>query len=66
MKKYLRIVSLIMLIAAIIFVISAFLSMGSTVTLPFTVEQLHIFYKAYLITMMLLFIISFFMTDKKS
>lgn len=66
MKKKLRMVSLVMLCVAVIFVIIAFLSMDSTITLPFTVQQLHIFYKAYLILMVLLFIVSFFVKDKKN
>lgn len=60
MKKRLRIICLFMLLAAVIFVITAFLSMDSTITLPFTVTQLHIFYKSYLIVMAALFAASFF------
>ena len=66
MKKGLRIISLTMLFLAVAFVVIAFLSMGSTITLPFTVEQLHIFYKIYLLVMVLLFVASFFIRDKKS
>ena len=66
MKKELRIISLVMLVIAVIFVIIAFLSMGSTMTLPFTVKQLHTFYKTYLIVMVPLFVASFFVKDKKN
>ena len=66
MKKNLRKTSLIMLVIAVIFVIIAFLSMDSTITLPFTVEQLHLFYKIYLIVMVLLFAASFFVKGKKN
>ena len=66
MKKNLRKTSLIMLVIAVIFVIIAFLSMDSTITLPFTVEQLHLFYKIYLIVMALLFAASFFVKGKKN
>ena len=66
MKEKLRIISLIMLVIAVIFVIIAFLSMGSTITLPFTVRQLHLFYKTYLIVMVLFFVASFFVKDKKN
>lgn len=65
MKKKLRMTSLVMLVIAVIFVIIAFLSMDSTLTLPFTVEQLHAFYKTYLIVMILLFVASFFVKGKK-
>lgn len=54
-----------MLVIAVIFVIIAFLSMGSTLSLPFTVEQLRAFYKTYLIVMILLFAASFFVKDRK-
>ena len=64
MRKKLRIISLCMLIAAIIFVILAFMSMGSTITLPLPVSTLHIIYRSYLVLMVLLFVISFFV--KKS
>ena len=60
MKKKLRMISFVMLVIAVIFVIIAFLSMGSTITLPFKVGHLHTFYKAYLIVMVLLFAASFF------
>ena len=60
MKRKLRMISLVMLVIAVIFVAIAFLSMGSTITLPFTIEQLHTFYKTYLIVMVLLFVASFF------
>ena len=66
MKKKLRIISLVMLVIAVIFVIIAFLSMGSTITLPFTVKQLHLFYKTYLIMMVVLVVASFFVKDKKN
>ena len=66
MKKNLRKTSLIMLVIAVIFVIIAFLSMDSTITLPFTVEQLHLFYKIYLIVLVLLFAASFFVKGKKN
>ena len=66
MKKKFLTVSLIMMVIAVIFLIIAFLSMGSTVTLPFTVEQLHLFYKMYLIVMVLLFAVSFFIKDRKN
>ena len=65
MKKKLRWISLAMLVIAILFVIFAFMSMGSTITLPFTVKQLYAFYKTYLIVMVLLFAASFFVRDKK-
>ena len=65
MKKKMRITSLVMLIVAIVFVICAFLSMDSTITLPFTVEQLRMFYKTYLIAMVGIFVVSFFVKDKK-
>lgn len=65
MKKSLRIISLVMLLVAAVFIIVAFLSMDSTITLPFTVEQLHTFYKMYLVVMALLFIASFFVKNKK-
>lgn len=65
MKKKLRIISLVMLVIAVMFVIIAFLSMGSTITLPFTVKQLHLFYKTYLVVMVLLFVASFFVKGKK-
>ena len=60
MRRKLRIASLIMLIVAIAFVVFAFFSMDSTITLPFTVAQLHAFYKGYLVVMVLLFAASFF------
>ncbi|MBO4861492.1 MAG: hypothetical protein J5535_01165 [Firmicutes bacterium] len=60
MRRKLRIASLIMLIIAAAFVVFAFFSMDSTITLPFTVEQLHAFYKGYLAVMILLFAASFF------
>ena len=66
MKKKLRIISLIMLVIAVIFVTIAFLSMGSTITLPFTVEQLHVFYKTYLIVMVLLFVASFCVKGRRA
>ena len=66
MKNRLRIISLVMLVIAVIFVIIAFLSMGSTITLPFTVKQLHLFYKTYLIVMVVLVVASFFVKDKKN
>lgn len=66
MKKKIRIISLVMLVIAVIFVIIAFLSMGSTITLPFTVRQLRLFYKTYLIVMVLFFVASFFVKDKKN
>ena len=65
MKKKLRIISFIMLAIAVMFVIIAFLSMGSTITLPFTVKQLHLFYKIYLIVMVSLFVASLFVKGKK-
>lgn len=65
MKKKLRIISFVMLAIAVMFVIIAFLSMGSTITLPFTVKQLHLFYKTYLVVMVLLFVASFFVKGKK-
>ena len=49
-----------MLIIAAAFVVFAFFSMDSTITLPFSVEQLHAFYKGYLVVMVLLFAASFF------
>lgn len=64
MKKKLCIISLVMLVIAVMFVIIAFLSMGSTITLPLTVKQLRLFYKAYLIVMVLLFVASFFVKGK--
>lgn len=65
MKKKLRIISFVMLVIAVMFVIIALLSMGSTITLPFTVKQLHLFYKTYLVVMVLLFVASFFVKGKK-
>ena len=65
MKKKLRIISFVMLVIAVLFVIIALLSMGSTITLPFTVKQLHLFYKTYLVVMVLLFVASFFVKGKK-
>ena len=65
MKKKLRMISFIMLAIAVMFVIIAFLSMGSTITLPFTVKQLHLFYKIYLIVMVSLFVASLFVKGKK-
>ena len=66
MNNKLRIISLVMLVIAVIFVAIAFLSMGSTITLPFTVEQLHAFYKIYLILMVVLFVASFFVKGKRA
>jgi len=65
MKIKLRIISLLMLIAAVIFVLVAVYSMDSTVTLPFTVRQLHIFYYSYLCLMVLIFAASFFVKDNR-
>ena len=65
MRKALRILSLAMLAIAAVFAVTAFLSMGSTITLPFTVGQLHLIYKVYLIVTAALFAASCFGTDTK-
>lgn len=65
MKKKLRIISLAMLVAAIIFVIFAFLTMDVPINLPISAAQLRIFYKLYLIAMAGIFAVSFLVKNKK-
>ncbi|MCF0121546.1 MAG: hypothetical protein HUJ65_07900 [Oscillospiraceae bacterium] len=66
MKKKLRIASLIMLIVGVIFVICAFMAMGSTITLPRAVyKALKVIYKVYPVVTVGLFIASFFVKGKK-
>ena len=65
MKKKLRIISLAMLVAAIIFVIFAFLTMDVPINLPISSAQLRIFYKLYLIAMAGIFAVSFLVKNKK-
>lgn len=62
MKKKLRIISLIMLMVAIVFVVVAFAAMGSTLTIPFDAD---ILYRGYIIVMIFLFVVSFFIKEKK-
>ena len=65
-RKKLRLASLIMLIAAIIFMIFAVLSMGVPIHLPtWLFRTLQVTYKVYPVVMVLLFAASFFVKDKK-
>ena len=65
-RKKLRIASLIMLVAAIIFMIFAVLSMGVPIHLPdWLFCTLQVTYKVYPIIMVLLFAASFLVKDKK-
>ena len=66
MGRKLRIVSLVMLIIAVLFVILAFFSMDSTITLPLKVSTLHAIYRGYLIVMVLIFAASFLFRNKDS
>lgn len=71
MAKYiLRIISGLMLIAAIVFICCALANPGAghlwyIGKWAITVEVLHVFYKTYLGVMVLLFVISFFVGNKK-
>ena len=66
MKKKLRMISLIMLIVAVLFVVCAFLTMDVPINFPnWLFRILKILYKVYPIVMVLLFVASFFVKDKK-
>lgn len=65
-RKKLRIASLIMLIAAVIFMIFAVLSMCMPIHLPdWLFYTLQVTYRVYPIIMVLLFVASFFVKGKK-
>lgn len=66
MKKTLRRISLIMLVAAVIFVAAAFLTMDVPLVYPrWMFDTLQIIYKIYPIVMIGLFAASFFVKDEK-
>lgn len=67
MKKKLRIASLVMFIAALAWITTAFLMMDVPINMPNTFfDILRIIYKVYPIIMIGLFVVSFFVKEKKS
>ena len=66
LRKKLRITSLIMLIIAIVFVAFAFMSMDVPIAYPTRfIYTLQVIYKVYPILMVLLFLASFFVKEKR-
>ena len=69
-RKLLRIISITMLIVAIIFVFCALAcpTLGRTIyigNLKFGAEQWRLCYKIYALVMVVLFVVSFFVKDRK-
>lgn len=69
-RKLLRIISITMLIVAIIFVFCALAcpTLGRTIyigNLKFGAEQWRLCYKIYAVVMVVLFVVSFFVKDRK-
>lgn len=70
LRRTLRLISLVMLAAAVVFVICAMScpTLGSTIyigSFAFGAEQWRICYLVYVIVMVYLFAVSFFVKDKK-
>ena len=65
MKRKLRIASLVMLVAAVVFVAFAFLTMDVPIDLPnWLFSMLKVIYKIYPVVTVLLFAASFFVKEK--
>ena len=65
MKRKLRIASLVMLVAAVVFVACAFLTMDVPIDLPnWLFSMLKVIYKIYPAVTVLLFAASFFVKEK--
>lgn len=65
MRKTLRIISLVMLALGVGFEIFAFMSMDSTLQPPFPMPVMQAIYKIYPIVTVGIFVLSFFVKDKK-
>ena len=66
MKRKLRIIALVMFLVAIVFVILAIATMGVPIVIPIPLEVRQVIFKIYPWITVGIFILSFFLKDKKN